>query len=126
MINNEKQNPIFKILEEIRKDSTETNLEYNDKFNQQAHDSGARLGITKLFLKWYFSLIAGGFVFCLIYNFGTAYINSHIVEGLVRSNQKIEGLLPYLDVSNTVSIITTTLSSGVGFVIGYYFKNKGE
>ena len=26
--------------------------------------------------------------------------------------------LPYLDVSNTVSIITTTLSSGVGFVIG--------
>jgi len=33
-------------------------------------------------------------------------------------------LIPYIEVSNTVSLITTTLSSGVGFVIGYYFKLK--
>lgn len=119
-------NTRINILETIRRDSGEISDEYNAKFNQQAHDSNSRLEITKLFLKWYFFLIAGSFVFSLVYNFGTAYINGHITKRLIDANKNIEGLLPFLDVSNTVSIITTTLSSGVGFVIGYYFKNKGE
>lgn len=93
-----------------------------DKFDASEHDSRSRLEITKLFLKWYFCLIAGSFIFSLVYNFWAASINSD----LISKNQQLQNLIPYLDVSNTVSIITTTLSSGVGFVIGYYFKNKGE
>jgi hypothetical protein len=89
--------------------------EPESKFHQQEHDSKSRLEITKLFLKSYFWLIAGSFLFCLVYNYGAAYLNFEF---------KLETPIRFIDVSNTVSIITTTLSSGMGFVIGYYFKNK--
>lgn len=87
-------------------------------FDKAKHDSESRLEITKLFLRSYFSLVAWAFAFAAIYNFVSAIINSRKPEGMEA--------LGYLDVSNTVSIITTTLSSGVGFVIGYYFKTKGD
>lgn len=89
------------------------------KFDPGQHGAEARLTITKLFLKWYFCLIAGSFIFCLAYNFIAASINHNLtLTG--------ESIIPYLELTNTVSLITTTLSSGLGFVIGYYFKNKGE
>ena len=85
------------------------------KFSKEEHDSKSRLEITKLFLKAYFWLIGGSFIFCLVYNYGAALINSHF---------KLDLPIKYVDVTNTVSIITTTLSGGMGFVIGFYFKNK--
>lgn len=91
------------------------------KFDANKHAHESRLKITTLFLVAYFLLIAGSFIFSMIYNFHAAHIN----EELLKTNPNAH-FLDYLDVYNTVSIITTTLSSGVGFVIGYYFKNKGE
>lgn len=88
----------------------------SSSFDQKEYDSKSRLEITKLFLKWYFGLICGGFIFCLIYNYGAAYLNFQFRE--------LNNSMKYVDISNTVTIITTTLSSGMGFVIGYYFKNK--
>ena len=85
-------------------------------FDKQKHDSESRLRITRLFLIWYFVLIAGSFLFSAGYNFIAAHMNQSIMSNPIS----------YLDVSNTVSIVTTTLSSGVGFVIGYYFKNHNE
>lgn len=105
-----KKNISFSILSNL-----EENLK-RPKFDKSQHDSESRLEITKLFLKWYFSLIAGTFIFTALYNFIAAIINSKIPNSA----------LPYLEVVNTVAIITTTLSSGVGFVIGYYFKNKED
>ncbi len=85
-------------------------------FNRIQHDSESRLKITTLFLKAYFWLIAGTFIFTGFYNFIAAWISFKMPDNPI----------PYLEVTNTVAIITTTLSSGVGFVIGYYFKNKGD
>lgn len=90
-------------------------IDPESQFNKTEHESKSRLEITKLFLKWYFCLIAGGFLFCLIYNFFAAYLNYTFT---------LESPLKYLDISNTVSLITNTLTGGMGFVIGYYFKNK--
>jgi len=87
------------------------------QFNPKQHDSEARREITKLFLKWYFVLIAFAFLFSAGYNFYAAYMNIAL-----SSTDKLK----YLEITNTVSLITTTLSSGVGFVIGYYFKNKED
>lgn len=84
-------------------------------FNKDQHNADSRLSITKLFLKWYFCLIGGAFLFTGLYNFIAAHLNHMWASGI-----------PFIEVTNTVSIITTTLSSGVGFVIGYYFKNKEE
>ncbi len=85
------------------------------EWNKSKHEGESRLEITKMFLSWFFMLIAFGFLFSAFYNFMAALINT---------NHLLEEKVPFLDVVNTVSIITTTLSSGVGFVIGYYFKNK--
>lgn len=99
-----------------RVEKLELNLNNEPRpFNKDEHNADSRLSITKLFLKWYFSLIAGAFLFTGLYNFFAADFNN--LWGAA---------IPYLEVTNTVSIITTTLSSGVGFVIGYYFKNKED
>lgn len=87
------------------------------KFNTQQHDRESRLTITKMFLSWFFMLIGFSFIFSAFYNFMAALINT---------NPNLQDKIQMLDVANTVSIITTTLSSGVGFVIGYYFKNKDD
>jgi len=93
-------------------------VEKPTKFDKDEHDTKSRLEITKLFLNWYFWLIAGSFVFCLFYNLLVASMNAWWLHN--------KNIIPYIEVSNTVAIVTTTLSSGLGFVIGYYFKNKGE
>jgi ABC-type Fe3+ transport system permease subunit len=106
-----------KTLKAVQKNLKDLDKE-RGKFDKEKHDHESRLKITQLFLKWYFALIVFSFCFAIVYNFAAAYMN----DGTNVENN----YLPYLDVSNTVSIITTTLSSGVGFVIGYYFKNKGS
>ncbi|MDA0781891.1 MAG: hypothetical protein PQ612_02185 [Rickettsiales bacterium] len=87
------------------------------KFDKTEHINKSRLAITKLFLKWYFCLIVFGFIFSAGYNFMVAKINLSLLTSNATS-------LDFIDVGNTVALITSTLSSGVGFVIGYYFKNK--
>ena len=96
----------------------EKSSSYNN-FNAKKHDRETRKQITKLFLNWYFWLIILAFLFCLGYNWIIALLNINLLS-------KGMELIPYIEVSNTVSLITTTLSSGVGFVIGYYFKNDKD
>lgn len=96
----------------------EKSSSYNS-FNANKHDRETRKQITKLFLNWYFWLIILAFLFCLGYNWIIALLNINLLS-------KGMELIPYIEVSNTVSLITTTLSSGVGFVIGYYFKNDKD
>jgi len=96
----------------------EKSSSYNS-FNAKKHDRETRKQITKLFLNWYFWLIILAFLFCLGYNWIIALLNINLLS-------KGMELIPYIEVSNTVSLITTTLSSGVGFVIGYYFKNDKD
>jgi ABC-type Fe3+ transport system permease subunit len=106
-------NNLFSKLDKIYHDVDSS----QNKFDKSEHDSKSRLEITKLFLWWYFVLICFAFLFGAGYNFIAAYLNQGIAKDYAIS---------YLDISNTVSLITTTLGSGVGFVIGYYFKNKSE
>jgi hypothetical protein len=96
-----------------------TELTEGYKFDTKKHDRETRKQITKLFLNWYFWLIIFAFIFCFGYNWAVALLNLNLLSN------KLE-LIPYIEVSNTVSLITTTLSSGVGFVIGYYFKNDKD
>ena len=101
---------LYQKVNYFEKDKIE-NIPYK---NQKQHNSQARLKITKLFLWGYFSLIGGSFIFCLVCN---------ILAGWLSKKLSFTTLIEYINVVQTVSLITTTLSSGVGFVIGYYFKN---
>jgi len=93
-------------------------------FDKIKHDSESRLQITKLLLWAYFILIAASFAFCYLYNDHIADLYLSAAKALPTDiTLPINGLPEYINVSQTVSLITATLSSGVGFVIGYYFKN---
>jgi hypothetical protein len=86
-------------------------------FNKTEHDSNSRLEVTKLILTWYFALIVCSFLFVPLYNLLIAFLNDYYL---------IENPITYIEVSPTVSIVTNTLNGIIGFVIGYYFKNKDE
>ena len=92
-------------------------------FDKIKHDSESRLQITKLFLWAYFILIAASFVFCYTYNNNIADLYLVATKSSASGTLPVNVLPEYINVSQTVSLITATLSSGVGFVIGYYFKN---
>lgn len=100
-------------IESQYKKVEELTREKNDTFNKTEHDSHSRLEITKIFLKWYFCLFAGTFIFCGLYNCIVAIFNYNFLS-------EIE----YLNIGNTISLVAGILSSALGFVIGYYFKNK--
>ncbi len=106
-------------LKELDKLSADTASRKTDlaNWNKEKHDNEARLSITKLVLWWYFGLIIFSFLYAAGYNSLAIFLNQHLTTA---------ESIKLLDVSNTVSLITSTLGSGVGFVIGYYFKNKGE
>lgn len=98
-------------------DNFEEKLGSKKPFNHGEHEATSRLEITKLFLWWFFILIAGAFIFGGTYNFIAAHLNMHLIPA-----GKVQ--LEYLNIVDTVSVVTTTLSGSVGFVIGFYFKNK--
>lgn len=108
MKNKGNDNKLLKEFGTLIKELSSSNDNFNPSFNKEEHESNSRLIITKLFLTWYFILIFGFFVFSLIYNLLSILLGSTNL----------------LDIYKTVTIITTSLSGGVGFVIGYYFKNK--
>lgn len=89
------------------------------EYNAAQHKNESRFIITKMFLRWYFGILLGSFVFCSLYNWTCAYIN-HAYEFTQETGLK------YLEVSTIISLIAATLSSSLGFVIGYYFKGKEE
>ena len=82
--------------------------EEEPQFNPEKHSQESKLEITKLFLGRFFCLIVFTFLFCAIYN------------KWIAEPPDIEPL----DVHNTVSIVTTSLGTGLGFIMGYYFKNE--
>lgn len=103
-------------LDRLSRKTVEREAEVKN-WNKEKHEGEARLAITRLVLWWYFVLITFSFLFAAGYNFIASSLNTNIPQ---------ESIIPYLDIFNTVSLITSSLGSGVGFVIGYYFKNKGE
>jgi hypothetical protein len=82
----------------------------NQSLDHKLEDS--RKEITKFFLSWFFWLIFGAFIFCYIYNltFAVFFPENKIIEPV--------------DIGKIVPLITTTFGTGMGFIIGYYFKGN--
>ncbi len=74
----------------------------------------SRLEITKYFLSSFFGLIIFSFIFCFIYNLCFIPWGDNLIK---------HGIKP-LDITNILPLITTTLGTGLGFIMGYYFKDK--
>ncbi|MET3816256.1 hypothetical protein [Pantoea sp. UYEF8] len=86
-------------------------------------DEDTRHSLTFLFLVGFFGLIAFGAVFVAIYNsFAVGWVIKLHDAGLIEQSQKI----PFLELDKVLSIIVSALGTSLGFIIGYYFKNKDK
>lgn len=121
MFFDDSQQPDSKDLKTQIEDDIETVSEkyklQNDTFDSKEHTAKSRISITKLFMYWFFGLIAASVFLSPVINLGIAYVNEFY---------KLSCPMPYLKATKALSIIVSTLGSIFGFVIGFYFKNKEE
>ncbi|HED3888596.1 TPA: hypothetical protein ACWL6U_003656 [Morganella morganii] len=93
-------------------------IEVRDKTAQK---DKARNSLTFHFLWGFFALIVGCFLFVFWYN-------SHAVEWITTLNSQrlsdTAGSVRLLELDKVLSVIIGTLGTSLGFIIGYYFKEK--
>lgn len=118
------------ISERIRKNITQSE-ENKDKVTsveesalQNVHRDGkTRSALTITFLIGFFALIAGCFVFVLFYNYlAIGWIKDLHSEGLDNQISDIK----LLELDKVLAVIIGALGTSLGFIIGYYFKDKNH
>ncbi|MEI9698906.1 hypothetical protein V5094_13820 [Moellerella wisconsensis] len=86
-------------------------------------DNEARGKITTFFVRGFFLSIAGGGLFVLLYNYcAVLWIESLNDRGLIEVASKIS----LLELDKVLSLIISALGTSLGFIIGYYFKEKSS
>lgn len=84
-------------------------------------DNEARRRLTTFFVRGFFFSIAGGGLFVLLYNYcAILWIESLSDRGLVEAASKVS----LLELDKVLSLIISALGTSLGFIIGYYFKEK--
>lgn len=97
-------------------------IEDNALHNAQ-RDGKTRSALTITFLIGFFVLIVGCFFFVLLYN-------SYAVDWITDLNK--QGLKDYadkitlLELDKVLAVIIGALGTSLGFIIGYYFKDKNQ
>ncbi|MDF7789594.1 hypothetical protein CG435_10840 [Pantoea ananatis] len=82
-----------------------------------------RHSLTFLFIVGFFSLICSGALFVAAYNaLAVGWIIKLNSAGLLEQAQKIS----LLELDKVLSLIVSALGTSLGFIIGYYFKNKDK
>lgn len=96
--------------------------ESSSKKNLRSEES-TRHSLTFYFIIGFFILIALGAVFVAIYNsLAVGWVIKLNAAGLVEQSNKV----PFLELDKVLSIIISSLGTSLGFIIGYYFKNKDK
>lgn len=86
-------------------------------------DGKTRSALTYWFMVGFFSLIAACFLFTLWYNnLAVKWIINLKEHGLIEEAQKIN----LLELDKVLSVIIGALGTSLGFIIGYYFKDKQQ
>ena len=79
--------------------------------------------LTKYFLLGFFTLIIVCFIFVPIYNSHAVHWVKELHEqGLDEQAKNIN----FLDVEKVLAVIIGALGSSLGFIIGYYYKEKSK
>ncbi|HEP0305448.1 TPA: hypothetical protein QIS90_001261 [Providencia rettgeri] len=120
---------VLGVYEKNIKDTTDSNLKANTKIKSgedlltsPAHRDGkTRSTLTIWFLGGFFCLLVFSFLFVLCYN---AYLVDWIIELKAKGIDNAVDYLKPLELDKVLSIIITALGTSLGFIIGYYFKEK--
>ncbi|EIO4081394.1 TPA: hypothetical protein ACMDVU_003225 [Vibrio parahaemolyticus] len=100
-----------------RLDDLEKEIRQQDK----QHDPKTRSELTMKFVAFFFLILAGSYIFVLIYNeFAVTWMIRLKEKGLDESIKNIT----LLDFQAVISLIISGLGTSLGFIIGYYFKDK--
>ncbi|WP_145055759.1 hypothetical protein [Mixta calida] len=84
-------------------------------------DGQTRSALTFWFMIGFFGLIAGCFLFTLWYNnVAVGWIAELQKQGLPEEAKKVT----LLELDKVLSIVIGALGTSLGFIIGYYFKEK--
>lgn len=106
-----------------RKAADETDRKERKINEQYQQDDKARNTLTFHFLWGFFALISGCFLFVLIYN-STAV---KWIEALDAKNIKdATNYIKLLELDKVLSVLIGALGTSLGFIIGYYFKEKKQ
>ena len=121
-------------LDEIQKrikNNQSKSESYKDKVNSveesalhNVHRDGrTRSTLTITFLVGFFTLIVGCFLFVLIYNsYAIGWVKDLESHGLKDYADKVT----FLELDKVLAVIIGALGTSLGFIIGYYFKDKNH
>lgn len=95
-----------------------------DKAESENHlqrDGKTRSTLTLTFMRGFFGLLIFSCFFVFIYNWAAVYWIIDLKQaGLLNESTKLN----LLDLDKVLSIIIGALGTSLGFIIGYYFKEK--
>lgn len=92
-----------------------------DAENHKVRDGKTRSTLTLTFMIGFFGILVFSCLFVLIYNWAAVHwVISLKQSGLVTESSEIK----LLEVDKILSIMIGALGTSLGFIIGYYFKEK--
>jgi hypothetical protein len=95
----------------------------NSSLGALQRDGKTRSALTLWFLVGFFGLIAGCFLFTLWYNDNAVrWILELQKQGLSDEANRVS----LLELDKVLSVIIGALGTSLGFIIGYYFKDKAN
>ncbi|HEM8654878.1 hypothetical protein [Klebsiella aerogenes] len=101
-------------------DSAVEELEENTE-SHRARDGKTRSTLTLTFMVGFFSILVFSCLFVMAYNWAAVYWAIDLKKaGLVSDNASVK----FLEVDKILSIMIGALGTSLGFIIGYYFKEK--
>lgn len=114
----------FSGVEDDNKKYDENATELETKaFNSARDDGQTRNRLTNTFLKGFFGLLIFSCIFVLIYNYFA------VGWAIALSQAKLDEAaktINFLELDKVLSIIIGALGTSLGFIIGYYFKEKNS
>ncbi|HDM8048110.1 TPA: hypothetical protein P0E07_001182 [Vibrio fluvialis] len=122
----------FKKSNDFRKQeekvSEEQSQQAQDAINRildsgKQHDPETRSTLSLNFLLYFFALLAGSYVFVLVYN--NVAVNWILQLKNAGLNDQIQSV-SLLDFNSVISLVISGLGTSLGFIIGYYFKDKSS
>ncbi|EKO3513516.1 hypothetical protein LB044_002371 [Vibrio fluvialis] len=122
----------FKKSNDFRKQeekvSEEQSQQAQDAINRildsgKQHDPETRSTLSLNFLLYFFALLAGSYVFVLVYN--NVAVNWILQLKNAGLNDQIQAV-SLLDFNSVISLVISGLGTSLGFIIGYYFKDKSS
>lgn len=114
---------IEKAREEARKAKQAAEHEENTSKESIRSEEITRHSLTFYFIIGFFVLLAFGAVYVAIYNYlAVGWIIELNKAGLIEQSKKV----PFLELDKVLSIFISALGTSLGFIIGYYFKNKDK